>query len=497
MGELHQFVNPTTCDILCGAGYDTCHHKGNEMFRTILLKHFETYFRATCKKSKIEASRAILADLLESGARFLKKDGNRNRWLVADIKVGKDKISHALRSMKEEKKKKQHCQDNYSATQQSLASRYQEAYKNHSSVHDQMEVYSTAYDERRPSNESFKYQTPRASCNEVQETKKRCRQDSMPMDSRKKSTTSLISMEIDSRETKRDDWLIYNTVDTLVESNHSRFSARQSVPKSDSSYTSDIRKNRNYARRGSREFQSSKAMTGNGNFKSPSRRSKQYNCLSRIKPTDHEFELAAALAWKSAPQFPSFQEPVNASVGAYKGYDCSQDPLQFAESSRQGCHSRERASHHYSSFDDEDFDSFQPFEKRDNVESMINPLSVGVSRADTSKQEAINEFDKYAHYNYRPMLPGYEDLYSYYSYGAPTYLSNAQNYSNYYKEYPHPYVYPFCSHHPPFYPTEIKNSNTHVTNITSGEHVALDDWNGCTPRSMENQNNDFPETFSP
>jgi hypothetical protein len=105
MGEQQQFVTPTSCDVLCGAGYETSHHKGNEMFRMIVSKHFEEYYRATCKKAKIVVSRAILADLLSSGARFLKKDGSHNRWLVADIKVGKDKISHALRALKDAKKK--------------------------------------------------------------------------------------------------------------------------------------------------------------------------------------------------------------------------------------------------------------------------------------------------------------------------------------------------------------------------------------------------------
>lgn len=96
-------VTPRPCDILCGAGYETAQHHGNVVFRRIVRKHLDAYLAATCKKSKMKASRAILHEVFDTGARFLKKDSSRRPsggWYVADIKVGKDKISHCLRLLK-------------------------------------------------------------------------------------------------------------------------------------------------------------------------------------------------------------------------------------------------------------------------------------------------------------------------------------------------------------------------------------------------------------
>lgn len=96
-------ITPRPCDILCGAGYETAQHHGNVVFRRIVNKHLDTYLAATCKKSKMKASRAILHEVFDTGARFLKKDSSRRPsggWYVADIKVGKDKISHCLRLLK-------------------------------------------------------------------------------------------------------------------------------------------------------------------------------------------------------------------------------------------------------------------------------------------------------------------------------------------------------------------------------------------------------------
>jgi hypothetical protein len=96
-------VTPRPCDILCGAGYETAQHHGNVVFRRIVDKHSDAYLAATCKKSKMKASRAILHEVFDTGARFLKKDVScrpHGGWYVADIKVGKDKISHCLRLLK-------------------------------------------------------------------------------------------------------------------------------------------------------------------------------------------------------------------------------------------------------------------------------------------------------------------------------------------------------------------------------------------------------------
>ena len=89
-------------DILCGSGSVTGRHPGNiKFFRKIVSEYFGEYFKASSKSDKMSVSRAILAEVLETGGRFLKRDTlNHQKWFVADINVGKDKISHALRLLK-------------------------------------------------------------------------------------------------------------------------------------------------------------------------------------------------------------------------------------------------------------------------------------------------------------------------------------------------------------------------------------------------------------
>jgi hypothetical protein len=105
MGEVDKqgryLVTLNDDDILCGSGSVTGRHPGNIKFRKIVAKYFGQYFKASTKSDKMSVSRTILAEVLETGGRFLKRDSfNHQNWFVADINVGKDKISHALRLLK-------------------------------------------------------------------------------------------------------------------------------------------------------------------------------------------------------------------------------------------------------------------------------------------------------------------------------------------------------------------------------------------------------------
>ena len=97
-------VIPNQVDILCGVGHEAAHHAGNVSFRQTVAEHFDEYFEAVSKKSKMLVSKAIQHKIQETGARFLKKDTTSSTshayWYVADFKVGRDKISHVLRDMK-------------------------------------------------------------------------------------------------------------------------------------------------------------------------------------------------------------------------------------------------------------------------------------------------------------------------------------------------------------------------------------------------------------
>ena len=89
--------------ILCGSCYETISHEGNVKFAHIVAKHFHEYYTAVSKKGKMRILKAILYEIIDSGAQFLKKDTIRHYWYIVDVKVGKDKISHALRIMKRAK----------------------------------------------------------------------------------------------------------------------------------------------------------------------------------------------------------------------------------------------------------------------------------------------------------------------------------------------------------------------------------------------------------
>ena len=100
-------VTPNQDDILCGSCYETISHEGNVKFAHIVAKHFHEYYTAVSKKGKMRILKAILYEIIDSGAQFLKKDTIRHYWYIVDVKVGKDKISHALRIMKRVKENRE------------------------------------------------------------------------------------------------------------------------------------------------------------------------------------------------------------------------------------------------------------------------------------------------------------------------------------------------------------------------------------------------------
>ena len=99
-------IAPNQDDILRGSCCESLNHTGNAKFGNIVAKHFQEYYTAVSKMDKMLAAKAVLSEIIDSGAQFLKKDKYRHHWYIADVKVGKDKISHVLRIMKHAKEKK-------------------------------------------------------------------------------------------------------------------------------------------------------------------------------------------------------------------------------------------------------------------------------------------------------------------------------------------------------------------------------------------------------
>jgi hypothetical protein len=99
-------ITPNQDDILCGSCYESLNHKGNAKFGRIVAKNFQEYYTAVSKMDKMLAAKGILSEIIASGAQFLKKDTSSRCWYIADVKVGKDKISHVLRIIERAKEKK-------------------------------------------------------------------------------------------------------------------------------------------------------------------------------------------------------------------------------------------------------------------------------------------------------------------------------------------------------------------------------------------------------
>lgn len=96
------YVVPTENDVLCGSGNDISQHRGNIRFRRIVASHYERFAVAVTKTEKMKVTRRIINEVLGEapGVRFLKRHPIFQKWYGAELKVGKDKISHSLREIK-------------------------------------------------------------------------------------------------------------------------------------------------------------------------------------------------------------------------------------------------------------------------------------------------------------------------------------------------------------------------------------------------------------
>lgn len=92
---------PRQCDILCGTGRSVFNHPGNVNFREMLERSAEAYANVSTRLIKSKVVKAIISEVLASGARILKKDPLYLWWTVLedrDRKVLRDKTTHYLRT---------------------------------------------------------------------------------------------------------------------------------------------------------------------------------------------------------------------------------------------------------------------------------------------------------------------------------------------------------------------------------------------------------------
>ena len=102
--KLHQIIESLAeRDIICGRSKLSHHNEGNRWFRSLIIKYREPYQRAPSRNEKTNITKWILNKIRSDGGRFLIGDGEKVAFKEAGDEFCKEKISHALRSRKQDK----------------------------------------------------------------------------------------------------------------------------------------------------------------------------------------------------------------------------------------------------------------------------------------------------------------------------------------------------------------------------------------------------------
>lgn len=92
-------LEPTSNDIVFGRGKKYQDHEGNKRMRDCINEYKQLY-NALKRFQKQTLVETIYEKLVESGARFLRKDEVTDSWLLVKRELATQKVSHALRCKK-------------------------------------------------------------------------------------------------------------------------------------------------------------------------------------------------------------------------------------------------------------------------------------------------------------------------------------------------------------------------------------------------------------
>jgi hypothetical protein len=96
-------IVPAELDVLCGRDSESVSHVGNRRFRAIIAMNRERYQNA---KTRDEKYRITDETIKATGGHFLRKDPKTNILYDVGHFYAHEKVSHALRSAKDPKKKR-------------------------------------------------------------------------------------------------------------------------------------------------------------------------------------------------------------------------------------------------------------------------------------------------------------------------------------------------------------------------------------------------------
>jgi len=94
-------------DIMCGRGKSHAKNKGNIKFIAMVRSNLERYQSAPKPIDRSIVVASLLSELIESGARFIKKDGNTKKLFVMSDDQAHQKIGHSIRDMIARSKKQE------------------------------------------------------------------------------------------------------------------------------------------------------------------------------------------------------------------------------------------------------------------------------------------------------------------------------------------------------------------------------------------------------
>jgi hypothetical protein len=96
---------PSNFDILLGRDKLSHSHPGNKRFRVVVAMNRERYQNCTSRDGKTCITGEVIASIKECGGRFLRKNNTTGLYEAVGNDVIHEKVSHALRSAKDPKKK--------------------------------------------------------------------------------------------------------------------------------------------------------------------------------------------------------------------------------------------------------------------------------------------------------------------------------------------------------------------------------------------------------
>lgn len=98
-GILPPGFRPAETDILCGRGKAFASHCGNRNFSETVRENLHRYLDAPRRVQKSKVVASVVAEILQSGARFVKQEKASGRWYQMNEDQAHEKTGHAIRDL--------------------------------------------------------------------------------------------------------------------------------------------------------------------------------------------------------------------------------------------------------------------------------------------------------------------------------------------------------------------------------------------------------------